>query len=236
MGNPLRTAFKQLRAAPLPLQAVLLLTFLVVCNYWPVMFGKVPLSMDVVLNFPPWETMRGGKKILAAHAEQGDLVTQRYPWSPFAGESIRNGMFRCGTPTSSWGLRFWPIRSLPSSIQPMSSTTYFRRRLRGPWHSLLGSSGFRVGNRVVFFLPRTVGIAGGVSGHVEPRTWDHAPRRDRACHFDKLSAQPEPAEACPEPSRRACAELSRSGLALPNQASDPEKGAASSAPTIQIPH
>ena len=26
------------------------------------------------------------------------------------------------------------------------------------------------------------------------------------------------------------------GLALPNQASDPEKGAASSAPTIQIPH
>ena len=50
------------------------------------------------------------------------------------------------------------------------------------------------------------------------------------------SAQPEAGlEACPEPSRRACAELSRSGLALPNQASDPEKGAASSAPTIQIP-
>src|SRR3990172_2446158 len=97
--------------------------------------------------------------------------------------------------------------------------------------------------RPISVLGTHVGMAGGVSGHVEPRTWDHAPRRGRACHFDKpvlspvegLSAQPEPAEACPEPSRRACAELSRSGLALPTQASDPEKGAASSAPTIRIP-
>jgi hypothetical protein len=77
------------------------------------------------------------------------------------------------------------------------------------------------------FYPGHVGMAGGVSGHVEPCAWDHDPRRGRACHFDKLSAQPEPVEAR--------AELSRSGLALPNQASDPEKGAASSAPTIQIP-
>ena len=53
-----------------------------------------------------------------------------------------------------------------------------------------------------------VGMAGGVSGRVEPCPWDHDPRRGRACHFDKpvlsfvegLSAQPEPAEACPEPS------------------------------------
>ena len=61
------------------------------------------------------------------------------------------------------------------------------------------------------FLPWThVGIAGGVSGHVEPRAGDHDPRRGRAC--------PEPVE----------------GLALPNQASDPEKGAAISAPTIQM--
>ena len=53
--------------------------------------------------------------------------------------------------------------------------------------------------------------------------------RKRACHFDKLSAQPEPVE----------------GLARPNPASDVEKGAASSlsacehaqagAPTIQKP-
>jgi hypothetical protein len=54
-------------------------------------------------------------------------------------------------------------------------------------------------------------MAGGVSGHGKPCAWDHAPRRGRAC--------PEPAE----------------GLTLPNHASDPEEGAASSAPTIQMP-
>jgi hypothetical protein len=97
-----------------------------------------------------------------------------------------------------------------------------------------GSSGFRVGNRVVFFLPRTVGMAGGVSGHVEP------------CAGIMLLVGAGPVLSIPAVSFEslrtngwdveACAELSRSGLALPNQASDPEKGAASSAPTIQIPH
>src|SRR3989304_5603980 len=43
-----------------------------------------------------------------------------------------------------------------------------------------GSSGFRVGNQV-FLLPWTRGMTGGVSGHVEPRAWDHDPRRGRAC-------------------------------------------------------
>jgi len=38
-------------------------------------------------------------------------------------------------------------------------------------------------------------------------------------------------EACPEPSRRACAESCRSGLALPNRGLLQKQGAASSAPT-----
>jgi len=70
---------------------------------------------------------------------------------------------------------------------------------------IFGSSGFRVGNRVVFFLPRT------------RSAW---------------------LEACQVTSNRVhgIMILVGAGHALPNQASDPEKGAASSAPTIQIPH
>ena len=51
------------------------------------------------------------------------------------------------------------------------------------------------------------------------RADDHH-RGRRACYFDRLSAQPEPIEAC--------AELSRSGLALSNQRPHPNKGAAGS--------
>ncbi len=59
----------------------------------------------------------------------------------------------------------------------------------------------------------------------------HHPRRGRASVTSTGSVRSlSSAEACPEPSRRACAELSRSGLALPNQGPDPKEGAEQAAP------
>ena len=67
-----------------------------------------------------------------------------------------------------------------------------------------GSSGFRVGNRVVFSLPWT-----------RRHGWRRVGSRRTVCMGSVLVG---------------------AGLALPNQASDPEKGAASSAPTIRYHH
>src|SRR3989337_269663 len=54
-------------------QVMALLLVLALLNYWPILQGEVPLPADLILNFPPWDTMRGGKPILAHHAEIGDL-------------------------------------------------------------------------------------------------------------------------------------------------------------------
>src|SRR3990172_6566924 len=81
------------------------------------------------------------------------------------------------------------------------------------------------------FDPGYVGFVGGVWGHAEPHVPDYPHRRGRACHFGRLSAQPELSRrACAEPGRsgpvlsfvEACAEPGRSKLALPNQDPHPK--------------
>jgi hypothetical protein len=134
-----------------------------------------------------------------------------------------NAAYSCGAATA-WSRTISGTETSPFSLfpltaaqpRPTSRDSVYLSQPRPGVKKIKALPGSEWGTGCCCFYPGHVGMAGGVSGHVEPCAWDHDPRRGRAW--------PEPVEAC--------AELSRSGLALPNQASDPEKGAASSAPTI----
>jgi hypothetical protein len=60
--------------------AALLLAALALLLYWPMLLGRVPFPADVVLQFPPYETVRDPRLPAPPHAEMGDLVTEMYPW------------------------------------------------------------------------------------------------------------------------------------------------------------
>jgi hypothetical protein len=73
--------------------AVVLLGTLAVLAYWPILLGRAPFPADVVLQFPPWESVRPADFRPAPHAEMGDLATELYPWKDFARRSMMAGTF-----------------------------------------------------------------------------------------------------------------------------------------------
>ena len=64
-------------------QSAVLIGALAVLTYWPMLLGRVPFPADVVLQFPPFESVRGRSFQVHTHAEMGDLVTEMYPWKTY---------------------------------------------------------------------------------------------------------------------------------------------------------
>ncbi|MGE5235849.1 MAG: YfhO family protein, partial [Acidobacteriota bacterium] len=62
-----------------------------VASYWPVAVGRVPFPSDLVVQFPPWETVRSPGWHPAVHGELGDLATQFYLWKAYAAGQLRSG-------------------------------------------------------------------------------------------------------------------------------------------------
>ena len=70
------------------------LAFLALLCYWPMLAGRVPFPADLVVQFPPWESLQStfpGPRPLPPHAEMGDLVTELYPWKAFTRRALASG-------------------------------------------------------------------------------------------------------------------------------------------------
>ncbi len=73
---------------------------------WPVLLGRVPFPAEIILNFPPWESLRGGELIARPHAEMADLAAQVYPWRVFAKAAVTAGELPLWNPHVLLGLPF----------------------------------------------------------------------------------------------------------------------------------
>jgi len=81
----LRTSF--------PLLAAVIIGAVVVVNFLPVLFGRVPLAIDIVLQSPLYDSVRAAHPVNMNHADLGDLVAGFYPLHAYAGEAVRGGDF-----------------------------------------------------------------------------------------------------------------------------------------------
>jgi len=107
----------------LPVQAFLLLSFLALLSNWPAFIGKVPLPADVLLNFPPWESVRGSNALPLRHSEMGDLITMIYPFRSFAAESVHHGVLPLWNPHVLLGTPFL-ANSISSLFYPLNAFYY----------------------------------------------------------------------------------------------------------------
>lgn len=71
--------------------AVVLLALLTALVHHPIFIGRIPLPMDLILQFPPWQGEGEWSLRPAPHGGLGDLVTEVYPWRAFGGRLIRQG-------------------------------------------------------------------------------------------------------------------------------------------------
>ncbi|HEX6737273.1 MAG TPA: YfhO family protein [Vicinamibacteria bacterium] len=69
--------------------AVLFLALLTLALHFPVLLGRVPLPMDLILQFPPWQ--EGWTVAPQRETGLGDLVTEVYPWHAYGGDLVRRG-------------------------------------------------------------------------------------------------------------------------------------------------
>ncbi len=74
--------------------------------YWPLSLGRVPFPAEIILNFPPWESLRGGELIVRPHAEMADLAAQVYPWRLFAKAAVADGELPLWNPHVLLGVPF----------------------------------------------------------------------------------------------------------------------------------
>ncbi len=73
-----------------PLLATLILAVVVGAAYFPIFLGKVPIPIDKVLQFPPWENYVRAQASQET-ADIGDLVTFFYPLRSFAADAVKKG-------------------------------------------------------------------------------------------------------------------------------------------------
>ncbi len=79
--------------ASFPLLAAVVIGAVVLVNFLPVLFGRVPLAIDIVLQSPLYDSVRAAHPVNMNHADLGDLVAGFYPLHDFAAESVRGGDF-----------------------------------------------------------------------------------------------------------------------------------------------
>jgi hypothetical protein len=77
-----------------------------VLMFCPIFWGRVPFPADVVVNFPPFDAHSRACCVGMRHAEQGDLVTQVYPWHWALGQSLRQGVIPIWNPQMLMGTPF----------------------------------------------------------------------------------------------------------------------------------
>ena len=85
------------------------LAALILAAYWPVLIGKIPIPAGLILQFPPYETVRGPGFQMPQHAELGDLVTQWYPWRLQLSRSVRSLELPAWNPHNSLGAPFLAV-------------------------------------------------------------------------------------------------------------------------------
>src|SRR5512140_2008313 len=57
----------------------------------PVLFGRVPFPADIVLGFPPWETIQVPEDFASKHAEMGDVAVQAWPFRVLMVRALSEG-------------------------------------------------------------------------------------------------------------------------------------------------
>ncbi len=88
---------------------LVVLAFLALLCYWPMLAGRVPFPADLVVQFPPWESLQStfpGPRPLPPHAEMGDLVTELYPWKAFTRRALASGTMPLWNPALFLGAPF----------------------------------------------------------------------------------------------------------------------------------
>jgi hypothetical protein len=93
------------RERPFSRDAALLFAGLALILYWPMLIGRVPLPLDVVTQFPPWESAPR-PELMTSHAEMGDLVTELYPWKAITRRAVAQGALPLWNPTTLLGSPF----------------------------------------------------------------------------------------------------------------------------------
>lgn len=71
--------------------------------HWPMLMGRVPFPADVVLGFPPWESIRLPEDFAAKHAEMGDVAVQVWPFRVLLVRAIAEGTLPLWNPSLLMG-------------------------------------------------------------------------------------------------------------------------------------
>ena len=87
-------------------RSAFILATLALITYWPMLRGRVPFPADLVLMFPPWESVRPPDFQFLPHAEMGDLVTEMYPWKLYTRRAVAHGTFPLWNPYLFFGTTF----------------------------------------------------------------------------------------------------------------------------------
>src|SRR5262245_7952563 len=102
-----------------PAKIVLLLLVISVFEFYPIALGRTPLPINKINQFPiygPHDPVYG--------PDNGDLVTQIYPWRMLAAESIRKGQWPLWNPRILSGTPF-VANSQSAVFYPMNYLFYF---------------------------------------------------------------------------------------------------------------
>src|SRR5437870_11493260 len=89
------------------------LAFALLLNF-PVLSGKVPLPVQLVNTFPPWQNVPDAVVERIPFRDLGDAVVQFYPWHVFAGDMLSNGKLPSWNPLILGGTPF--IANMQSAI------------------------------------------------------------------------------------------------------------------------
>ena len=73
--------------------SALVIGAIVVGNFLPVLFGRVPLAIDIVLQSPMYDAVRAAHPVNMNHADLGDLVAGFYPLHSYAADAVAGGDF-----------------------------------------------------------------------------------------------------------------------------------------------
>lgn len=102
----METWTSRLLRVPFPVLALLFGFLLAAVENAPAFIGWAPLPAEIILNFPPWNSIRGGWPIVLPHGEMGDSVTQFYVWRTFAASAWQEGIFPAWNPHLLLGTPF----------------------------------------------------------------------------------------------------------------------------------
>jgi hypothetical protein len=102
----LETRLSRIEKLPFWVLALLFGLLLAAVENAPAFLGWAPLPAEIILNFPPWNSIRGAWPIVLPHGEMGDSITQFYIWRTFAASAWQEGILPAWNPHLLLGTPF----------------------------------------------------------------------------------------------------------------------------------